>query len=159
MANQVPKAASVRARRNKASTRATLYALTDEELESIEIPELPDFDNAGWHPATRAWWEDIWSSPMMPEWDESDIHGLYILAVLVDGFWHDPSAKMASEIRQQRVAFGLTPLDRRRLEWEIDRGDKATQDTKQRRTPKALPPPDVTGDGQETAPDPRTALA
>jgi hypothetical protein len=46
---------------------------------------------------------------------------------------------LASEIRLQEQAFGLTPLDRRRLEWEVDRGEEAAQRTAKRRKPKADP--------------------
>jgi hypothetical protein len=62
---------------------------------------------------------------MAPEYDESDRHGLFLLAVLVDSFWCSPSKEIAAEIRLQRQCFGLTPIDRRRLQWEIERTDEA----------------------------------
>lgn len=77
---------------------------------------------------------------MAPEFHESDVHGLLILAVLVDEFWLDPTKELASEIRLQRQCFGLTPMDRRRLQWEIERTDEAQARGTQRRTaaePKA----------------------
>lgn len=129
--------------------------LTEEELEELEIPPLPSYDDAGWHKATEEWWEDIWSSPMAPEWDPSDIHGLYILAVLVDNFWNDPCAKTATEIRHQRQSFGLTPIDRRRLQWEIDRGDEAEKRTQDRNKPRAV----AVSDQPDSGDDPRLALA
>jgi hypothetical protein len=70
---------------------------------------------------------------MAPEYDSSDIHGLLMLAVLVDDFWAAPSAVKAAEIRLQRQCFGLTPIDRRRLQWEIARGTEAEQRTERRR--------------------------
>jgi hypothetical protein len=73
---------------------------------------------------------------MAPEFERSDVHGLYLLAVLVDEFWLEPSQQLAAEIRLQRQCFGLTPIDRRRLQWEIDRGDEALERTAQRRKPK-----------------------
>lgn len=58
------------------------------------------------------------------EFDASDLHGLLMLAVLVDDFWLAESpttrSKLAGEIRQQSQRFGLSPLDRRRLQWEIE---------------------------------------
>lgn len=103
-------------------------------VHDLEVPELPDEAGVEWHPMTVSWWEDIWASPMAPEFDESDIHGLYLLASLVDAFWCEPSQALAAEIRLQRQCFGLTPIDRRRLQWEIDRGEEAQQSTVQRRS-------------------------
>jgi hypothetical protein len=124
----VPKHPSTRARRNKVAGARQLRA-----VEDIEVPELPDDAGYDWHPLTRSWWKDIWESPMAPEFDSSDVHGLYLLAVLVDQFWSEPSQALAAEIRLQRQCFGLTPIDRRRLQWEIDRGDEAEKKTQQRR--------------------------
>lgn len=75
---------------------------------------------------TRAWWRDTWHSPMAEEFLKADIHGLYILAELIDQFWLAPDdLKLAAEIRQHRTAFGLTPIDRRRLQWEVERVESA----------------------------------
>jgi hypothetical protein len=87
---------------------------------------------------TVAWWADIWASPMAPEFLKADVHGLYLLAELVDRFWHEPSPSMslsiAAEIRHHRMAFGLTPIDRRRLQWEVERAESA-----QRKKPPIRP--------------------
>jgi hypothetical protein len=129
------------ARRNRSTTRATLVADHD-----VEAPKLP---TRLWHEQTRAWWVDVWASPMAPEYDESDRHGLFALAVLVDDFWCTEDAKLrkeiASEIRQQRQCFGLTPIDRRRLQWEIERVDEA-QDRGQRRRAASPKPAEQQGD-------------
>jgi hypothetical protein len=136
------------ARRNKTATRAVLVADHD-----IQAPDLPDQAD-GWHPQTLEWWRDVWASPMAPEYDESDRHGLFMLAVLVDSFWRNPSEKLASEIRLQRQCFGLTPIDRRRLQWEIERTDEAQAKGRQRREAEAA--------GKSKAPtkanDPRSVL-
>ena len=71
------------------------------------------------HELTLAWWADVWASPMAAEYLDADVHGLYILAALVDKFWRAPSKELAAEIRLQRVAYGLSPIDRRRLEWTM----------------------------------------
>jgi len=126
----MPKPAATRQRRNKV---AGATKLTLRTVKKGDIPSLP-FDT---HEMTSRWWVDIWSSPMAPEWDTSDIHGLYMLARLVDAFWTAESATQAStlagEIRLQAQRFGLSPIDRRRLQWEIDRGDEAEQRTTARR--------------------------
>lgn len=121
-----PKHSSARARRNRTSTSATLTLVHD-----VAAPKLPA--GRDWHELTAEWWADVWASPMAPEYDSSDRHGLFILAELVDQFWKEPDAKLASEIRLQRQCFGLSPIDRRRLQWEIDRGEEAERKTSQRR--------------------------
>lgn len=136
---------STRARRNRSVGAGTLSSVSD-----LKVPALPDVE---WLPATRDWWASIWASPMAPEYDESDVHGLFVLAALVDQFWRKPTAGLAGEIRLQRQCFGLTPLDRRRLEWEIDRGEQGAEKTTRRRAaskPKPVP---------KGAADPRHALS
>lgn len=131
----LPKHPSVRRRRNKSTSAATLTLVHD-----VEAPELPD--TVTWLPATLDWWRDVWASPMAPEYDDSDRHGLFILALLVNAFWTEPTKELAGEIRLQRQAFGLSPLDRRRLEWEVERGESASEKREQRRTvskPRAVP--------------------
>ena len=130
----VPKPASARQRTNKTSTHATL-----RPVANVEAPVLP---GDGWHHLTVSWWNDLWSSPMTSEYDPSDVHGLFVLAKLVDQFWLDPSPKLASEIRLQRQCFGLTPIDRRRLQWEIDRGEGA-EESRQKRRSKPKPAGDL----------------
>lgn len=129
-----PKDPSTRARRNKTSTAATLRA-----IEGAEIPPLPK--RGGWHEMTAQWWNDLWRSPMAPEFDTSDMHGLYHLALLVDDFWMAESSadriKLAAELRQQGQRFGLSPIDRRRLQWEIERTEEARDKGAQRRAGRA----------------------
>lgn len=119
------------ARRNKSATKATLSLVHD-----VEMPALPG--DADWHPLTVDWWADTWASPMAPEFVGSDIHGLYVLAKLVDTFWKEPSTALAAEIRLQRQCFGLTPIDRRRLQWEIERTEEA-QDKGHKRRSASIP--------------------
>ncbi|WP_237755002.1 hypothetical protein [Nocardia nova] len=109
-------------------------------------PDLPDRDG-GWHAQTVAWWDDMWASPMAGEYIDADKHALYMLAVLIDDFWLEPSQKLAAEIRLQRAAFGLTPYDRRRLEWTIEtteeakeRGDRRRQNAGVQQPPEAADP-------------------
>lgn len=127
-----PKHPSTRARRNKVSSAATLVAPV-----KADIPDLPN--DRDWHPQTLAWWADIWRSPMAPEYDPSDVHGLFMLAVLVDGFWLKPHWTAAAEIRLQGQRFGLSPIDRRRLQWEIEKVDEAQDKGAKRRQSAARP--------------------
>ncbi|HEV8065630.1 MAG TPA: hypothetical protein VGP46_12385 [Acidimicrobiales bacterium] len=112
-----------------------------QAVEGVEVPELPNSEFR--HPATVAWWEAIWTSPMAPEYDASDIHGLYLLADLIDCYWMADMVKgmtkkeLAAEIRLQRQCFGLTPIDRRRLQWEIEKADSAQDAGKRRRSSSA----------------------
>lgn len=126
---------SVRQRRNKAATAATLRA---PEPDAVLIPALPDRedqfgDNLPWRKETVEWWADVWSSPMANEFVDADFHGLYRLAILVDEFMNDPSSKNHAEVRIAQQAYGLTPYDRRRLEWTVEQTEDAKERGAQRR--------------------------
>jgi hypothetical protein len=141
-----PKPAGMRQRRNKTSTAATLPAEDIAGKAERVIPSLPKRGNRKWHAMTTEWWEDTWRSPMATEFVQADIHGLYLLAELYDAFWRVPSISLAAEIRQHRMAFGLTPIDRRRLQWEVERVNektkgKATQQSKPKRQRGTLTDP------------------
>lgn len=142
-----PKSSSTRSRRNKSSSASTLRPNPE-----VARPDLPDIGDLPWHPMTVEWWDDVWASPMAPEYDASDVHGLYLLATLINTFWHQPSKELAGEIRLQRQCYGLSPIDRRRLEWEIERTDEAQDRGRKRRA----------ADGQAKQPpkgkDPRRGL-
>ena len=62
---------SVRARVNRSSTRAILYALDPADIQIHELPTRFDADGnqRPWHVLTVGWWEAIWSSPMAAEYD------------------------------------------------------------------------------------------
>lgn len=137
------------ARRNKSATASTLTRDHD-----VAAPALPDKES-GWHKATESWWADIWASPMAPEYDDSDRHGLFMLADLWDQYWCAEAprerAALAAEIRLQRQCFGLTPIDRRRLQWTIEKTEDAQDRGKRRRSRPAAAPADP-------AADPRSVL-
>lgn len=119
MPGPVPKDPRLRQRRNRVSTAATLPASGG----CRRAPPLPA--HRDWHPLTRAWWRSIWRSPMSAEWLPSDLHGLVLLADLRDRYWTKPTVMLAGEIRQQEARFGLSPIDRRRLQWTIERVEEA----------------------------------
>lgn len=134
-----PKPPGMRQRKNRVPTRATLP--TEAETANAEVPPLPAISaTETWHPMVLEWWASIWRSPMVGEWLESDKRDLPILARLHQDFWTatTPAGRQyaASEIRQQAVRFGLSPIDRRRLQWEVEKGEQASQRTESRRRVK-----------------------
>ncbi|MEW5810277.1 MAG: hypothetical protein AB1925_12570 [Actinomycetota bacterium] len=108
-----------------------------------KVPALPG-RAASWYPQVRDWWRRAWSSPMVPEWTESDVDALYLAARLMQQFW-DPECSpnvcrgLAGEIRQLLAQCGLTPMSRRSLQWEIERAEAAQESTTKRRTAAATP--------------------
>jgi len=133
-----PKDPALRQRRNRKSSAAKLRSDPD-----LEVPPLPM--ERAWCPETIAEWVDIWESPMAPQFIDADFHGLLKLAVLIDDFWTVESAnaraKLAVEIRLQRADFGLNPISRNRLHWEIDRGEQARERSEKRKARQETPPP------------------
>lgn len=84
------------------------------------------------------WWETVWRSPMASEFLDADMRGgLYLLAELYQRRWTSEDTKeireIAAEIRQQEVRFGLSPIDRRRLQWEVEKAESAVEKTQTRR--------------------------
>ena len=59
--------------------------------------------------------------------------------MLVDDFWkaENPTSRtrLQQEIRLQELRFGLSPIDRSRLHWEIAKGEEADQKRKRRQEP------------------------
>lgn len=113
----------MRARRNKSTTSSRFET---GEARPASPPDLGDHPaNEPWHERTLLFWRELWSSPMAAEYLLADRDGLVALTVLVDRFWKDPHPTLAAEIRLQRQCFGLTPIDRRRLQWEVVRVEEA----------------------------------
>ena len=95
---------------------------------------------------------------MVPEWTESDIDALFMAARLMQMLWSpdatpNEAKALAGEIRQLLSQCGLTPMSRRSLQWEIDRGEAAAESTEKRRT-RAAPAKKAAA-----KPDPRVARA
>src|SRR5229473_267202 len=116
-----PKPPALRQRRNRSSTSATLPR-ADVAAKNV-VPPLPKrAATERWHPMVKAWWTAIWTSPMAAEYLEADKDDLYVLAELRQDFYKvrtpGERQRLAAEIRQQSVRFGLSPIDRRRLQWE-----------------------------------------
>jgi len=137
-----PKDPSTRQRRNTTSTKSTLRKPVNPFIP--ELPATAGFDRLAdqevqWAPETEEWWLAVWESPMAPEFDDSDYFGLVALAWL----WNMRELAMAAghvktvldlttEIRLQQPKYGLTPDDRRRLQWTIEQGEQAGERTQSR---------------------------
>lgn len=132
MPGPTPKPSAIRQRRNKVTTAAKLEG--GPVLKRLPaLPRRPEGHE--WDPRTLAWWRDLRRSPMSAEFIESDRHGLFLLADLVDRYWKTGSLNVAKEIRLQGASFGLTPIDRRRLQWEVK--PSGSQERTVRRTVEA----------------------
>lgn len=99
------------------------------------VRPIPNPDERVWHPLTIAAWNRAWESPMASQWLETDADGLGRLALLWDDFYKRPGPNVMAEIRLQETRFGLSPLDRSRLQWEVDKGEQAKQRMQQRQQP------------------------
>ena len=122
MPGPLPKATGQRRRRN-----TTTGARSLRPDSTTTAPKLPFTVSE----PTKLWWEDVWRSPMAVEYEPSDVHGLFLLADLVDSFWTSSDAgvkaKLATEIRLQGQRYGLSPIDRKRLAWDVARAPVATK--------------------------------
>lgn len=165
----LPKHPSTLARNSRRTPGARILAA----VHDVPTPAMPD--DRPWHPMTTAWWATIWSSPMAPEYIASDVAlGLATLCVDVDHYWRlddltrteldlnqllavlrSMTAK-AAELRLQGQRFGTSPIDRRRLAWEVDRAEAAVAATVQRRN--ASKPKTPPAKRTRKAPDPREFL-
>jgi hypothetical protein len=127
-----PKDPKLRQRTNRVTTHARLQIAPRKRIRCRRRRNLPIRGEADvpWHPDTIGFWREVWASPMAAEFIAADVPGLVLVARLIDRFNYG-DVSLAAEIRLQRQCFGLTPLDRRRLQWEIARGEEAE---KRRRT-------------------------
>lgn len=117
----LPKPAALRQRRNK---KAGATELVESRRRA---PVLPNDLGREWHRLTRAWWAKVWRSPMANEYLDTDVDGLVRLAVVVDQFYETLDPKLMAEIRLQEARFGLSPVDRSRLQWEVAKGEEAAR--------------------------------
>jgi len=79
-------------------------------------------------PWTAGYWDTIWASPMAVVWKDADVPALIRMARLQDkAMRNEASAAELSEIRQLEDRFGLSPLARRRLQWEITQEEERVE--------------------------------
>ena len=162
----LPSNPAQRQRRNQSATKATLSV-----VENPEVPPLPpaehwlsdrwnhrteEWEDPKWMPHVIAWWNDIWSSPMSSEFDDADIHGLYLACMYLQESTNSglKASERISYGKNYEAAvrnYGLTPMARRSLQWEIARSDEAT-DKNAKRKARENPPAAPVDDDEE---DPR----
>jgi hypothetical protein len=112
----IPKPPGTRRRRNAAPAPTKLRA---DQTTREGVPPLPEASS--FLPSTREWWKTIWSSPMATIWLDADVPALVRLAFLVDTASRgDARGYVLRAIQALEDRFGLSPLSRRRLQWEID---------------------------------------
>lgn len=148
MSGPAPKSAATRQRRNRTSTAAVIeavralktplperistwkcascYLLPGRHSEEFfDKEEIHPHDFVGsvvpWNTLTEGWWEVIWASPIADEWVDADVPGLVALAMLWDSFFRFGDARIHAEARMASREFGLSPMSRRSLQWEIKR--------------------------------------
>jgi hypothetical protein len=138
-----PKPSHLRQRTNRKPGAQTLTA-----PESPDIPPLePRPDGEPWHPQTLVEWDMWWRSPMSTAWIETDVGQLFVVALSYDNVMKNPgNTHWQTELRLQRPCFGLTPVDRSRLQWEVSRGEEAER---KRQRPEPI---------RRTGTDPRAIL-
>ena len=85
---------------------------------------------------------------MAGEYLPTDIDGLARLALLVDNYYKNPHKEILAEIRLQEARFGLSPVDRSRLQWEVSRGEEAERKRKpppRQQNPSSVDPRGILG--------------
>ena len=147
-----PKPSSIRQRANKKAGATKLKVDTghsdaqdNNTQNKAKPPTLQNPDKRKFHRLTRAWWKRVWNSPMANEYLETDVDGLARVAILIDNYYKileiDPMSKLTkelmSEIRLQEARFGLSPVDRSRLQWEVQKGEEAEAKRRPARQPRA----------------------
>ena len=153
-------------RRRKLGQGATLRPVADID---VDVPKFPKGRGKRWSAYVKAYWSDVWSSPMAPEYDRStDIYGLTRVCDLMqeledlrngEGEFRYEHQRHATIDRKETTLakigqlYGLTPLDRRRLQWTIETGERAEEQTRARRNRQTMAvKPDTTSE------DPRKLL-
>lgn len=141
-----PKPRATRQRANRTSTRANLPredATWMRDRRAGKVPPLPNRGpRRGWHPRSRAYWNEIWRGPMREEYLKAHYYGLLELFELIDmrnkgGLLAADRLKLDQEIRMQQRDYGLTPMDMRRLQWEVDKGEEAQEKMAERKQRQA----------------------
>lgn len=162
-----PKDPGTRQRTNKASTRAVLSAVVDHSVPPLPPAKDwigdPSSDESGivdWSPAVKAWWETIWTSPMSNEFHDSDMPQLYLGAFYLEQVvnpWLKTTERLAAGKQHEAMVknFGLNPMSRRGLQWEIEKVGEAQHRSAFRQPPA---PADGPVPAPDHAPDPRIAV-
>lgn len=129
MRGRKPKPPEMRQRRNKTATHAML---TDDRRKA-KVPALPKRarGQGAWHPEVRAWWNEVWRSPMSQQYLEverlalgrvAQLWQLYHMAVDAGETHHgERVSTLYTVAAKAEERFGLDPQSRNRLQWQIER--------------------------------------
>jgi hypothetical protein len=94
---------------------------------------------------------------MAPEYVNSDINGLYRVAMLYNDFWlaetHKERAEIQVRLEKADADYGTNPMARRRLEWQIETTEDSKAKGQKRRVADKPPAPQP-----EPGSDPRLKL-
>lgn len=95
-----------------------------DESDRVEVPlqaEQPDLPwRSKYVQRTNDWWDKLADEPVASTFTALDWWNLAtIVAPLLDEFYREPSTKMAAELRQHFVSYGLTMRDRRAVGIEV----------------------------------------
>lgn len=149
--NRVADGADIKKPTSEPALVAVLEADDATEL-AASIPDLPERP-MGWHAQTCIWWTAVWSSPMSNEWHaDTDVHNVLAAAMHLDDMWQAETPaerqKADTQFLKRIASLGLTPYDRRRLEWTIetaaaarDAGARRRQSGASNATPQTPPDP------------------
>lgn len=88
----------------------------------LKAPPLPR--GRKWTAKGKRYWEKVWQSPMAITFIDADLPGLermVELVELIDTAEQRGLYGLLAELRQLEDRFGMSPLARRRLQWDIDR--------------------------------------
>lgn len=109
-----PKPPGQRRRRNKDAPQWT--ALDGKKRKA---PPMPGGAKAT--SAARSYWKTLWESPMAGMYQEADkfpiARAAALHAVALSG---EATGAELAELRQLEAALGITPLARRKLQWEVE---------------------------------------
>lgn len=118
MPGPLPKPAGHRRRRNSS------HVVRLPAEPGGEVPKLPGAGKL--LGSTREWWAGVWRSPMAAVYLDADVPALVRLAGLIDvASRGEATAALLGEIRQMEDRYGLSPMARRRLQWEVEQAQAA----------------------------------
>lgn len=142
------------------SVRAVKSLSTDQiETDARKLPRLGKReDGDAWHAKVKAWWHEVWRSPVASHFDRTDHLSVWELADvkhrrLTSGN-NSEVVRLSAEERQMESALGLSPKARQQMKVEIDRGDAAERRTRDRKNRSVT----RVAEG-ETKGDPRSVLS
>lgn len=109
-----------RRRRNVAASARQLTA------PKGRAPKCPQ----GLSPERRAWWKQVWASPVASAWLPIDVPVVERLARLMDRVSTDDDGgyRALTEVRQLEDRLGLSPMARLKLQWKMPEDRQAVVD-------------------------------